>query len=65
MANARLRSNAQVRSAGIDGSVGFLVIGLVLSALVLLTLLGTTANTRRSRGDFERMGTSARSDVGH
>jgi hypothetical protein len=49
MPRERLRSNAQVRTAGIDGSVWFIVFGLGVSAVVLLTMLGSSAETRRAR----------------
>jgi hypothetical protein len=48
MARDRLRSNVQMRAAGVDPSIGLLVIGLFVSGLVLLTMLGTTADSRRS-----------------
>jgi len=49
MSRERLRSNAQVRSAGVDPSLGLIVIGLAVSALVLLTMLGAKADSRRSQ----------------
>lgn len=53
MARDRLRSNVQVRSTGVDPSMALLIIGLVVSALVLLTMLGTKADSRRTRRPLE------------
>jgi hypothetical protein len=49
MTRDRLRSNVQVRTAGIDPSLALMVIGLIVSALVLLTMLGARPDSRRSR----------------
>ena len=64
MPTARLQSNAQVRSAGIDASVGFLIVGLIVSAVVLLTMLGTTADSRRARRGFDNPRPTAASEIG-
>ena len=49
MSRDRLRSNVQVRAAGVDPIMGLMVFGLVVSALMLLTMLGTKADVRRSQ----------------
>jgi hypothetical protein len=63
MPRDRLRSNVQVRAAGIDGSVGLLIFGLVISGIVLLTLIGTSSDARRSRRGFENPRSGPVSDL--
>jgi len=65
MSRERLRSNVQVRSAGIDPSVALLVIGLVVSALVLLTMLGVKAESRRRQDILGDRPTATTSDFGN
>ena len=49
MSRDRLRSNVQVRTAGIDPSMALIIFGLVVSGLVLLTMLGAgRPDSRRS-----------------
>jgi hypothetical protein len=63
MARDRLRSNVQVRTAGIDPSMGLMVFGLIVSALVLLTMLGAKPDSRRTRRPLDNARpASARSD---
>ncbi len=61
MPRDRLRSNVQVRTAGIDPSMALMVLGLVASALVLLTMLGARADSRR----FENVRPAAAADLGN
>jgi hypothetical protein len=49
MSRDRLRSNVQVRTAGVDPSMAVMIVGLVVSALVLLTMLGSRPDSRHSR----------------
>jgi hypothetical protein len=65
MPRDRLRSNVQVRSTGVDPSVGLMILGLVVSALVLLTMLGSKADSRRSRRPFENRSTVAPTEFGN
>ncbi|QDT55287.1 hypothetical protein Pan44_33300 [Caulifigura coniformis] len=65
MSRERLRSNVQVRSAGVDPSVALLVCGLVVSALVLLTMLGVKAESRRRQDILGDRPNAASSDFGH
>lgn len=64
MPRDRLRSNVQVRTAGIDPSMALMVLGLAASALVLLTMLGAQADSRRSRS-FENVGPAATAELGN
>jgi hypothetical protein len=49
MARDRLRSNVQVRNAGVDPSMAIMIFGLIVSGLVLLTMLGARSDSRRTR----------------
>ncbi len=63
MPRDRLRSNVQVRAAGIDASLILLIVGMAISAVVLLSLLGTKGDSRRTRRDFENPQPRAAADL--